>query len=155
MKIWRAASGELARTLTGHTQAVVSVDISPDSKLVASGGDDAAVRIWRIEDGALVRTLTGGSGHVYAVAFSPDGKLLASGSREKGNLGTLWKQIFGHALLADGRTIRLWHVGDGRLAATLVGHPGDVHGLAFSPDGTSLASSGESPAIRIWSLKGD
>jgi len=107
-----------------------------------------------------MRTLTGGSEHVYAVAFSPDGRWLASGGRERSAVGTLWKQVAGDRLsIGKNRPVRLWRADNGELQEALGDHPGDVHAVAFSPDGAWLAASGEAQVVSVWSLhrtmKGD
>jgi WD40 repeat protein len=45
--------------LTGHSQAVYSVDFSPDGKWIVSGSADKLVKIWDAEPGAEVRSSVG------------------------------------------------------------------------------------------------
>ena len=47
------------RMLTGHSQAVYSVDFSPDGKWIVSGSADKLVKIWDAEPGAEVRSSVG------------------------------------------------------------------------------------------------
>lgn len=81
----------------------------------------------------------GGTLAVNTLAFSPEGKMLVSASE----LGTIW----------------LWDLKTGHLLTTLMEHEAAVDelfvgldnkiGLAFSPNGTLLASGGEDGAIML------
>ena len=69
MKIWSTESGEIVRTLNGHTQSVHSVSFSPDGKYVVSGSDDKSVKIWSTESGEVLRTLNGHTSDVNSECF--------------------------------------------------------------------------------------
>jgi len=70
---------------------------------------------------------------IRAFNFSPNGQLMATGH--------------------DDRRVRLWRVSDGALIRTLEGgHNGAVWSVAFSPDGTLLATTAaaEDGTINVW-----
>jgi WD40 repeat protein len=78
-----------------HGSIVISVAVSPDASIAASGSDGGGVRIWNLADGAqlphlriphlgagthMQAALAGflaHEGHVAALAFAPDGSLLS------------------------------------------------------------------------------
>jgi len=122
----------LAQTLSGHSDAVLSVAFSPDGKVLASGSYDKTIELWEVATGRKITSLTGHSNYVLSVAFSPDGKVLASGSSDK--------------------TIKLWEVATGREINTLSGHSNTVSSVAFSPDGQVLASGSYDKTIKLWEV---
>ena len=73
IKLWNADTGELLRTLEGHTRGVNSVAFHPDGHTLASGGLDDTIKLWDADTGELLRTLEGHTRDVYSVAFHPDG----------------------------------------------------------------------------------
>ena len=75
MKIWNLETGAVVRTLSGHSNAVSSVAVSPDGQFVASGSWDKTIKIWNPKTGELLRTLTGHYGLVNAVELLPTTKL--------------------------------------------------------------------------------
>src|SRR5207249_4171780 len=88
---------------------VLSIALSPDGKLLASGEGftDSVIRLWDVASGVEIGHLEGHRAGVGRLLFWPDGKTLASGSFDQ--------------------TIRLWDVSDpakGRPLSTLRGNTG-------------------------------
>lgn len=158
----------------GHTEAVYSVTLSPDGKLVATGSFDRSLRVWDAATGKPLRAFSGANCHknlVLSVAFSPKGDLIASGSSD--NTARIWEVPTtaplrsatasapptvvavspNAALVANGAkdgVIELWDAANGQVKFRLVGHVGEVTGLAFTPNGQLLLSTGVDQTLRYW-----
>lgn len=75
--VWNAETAELHCVLGGHSQTISGMAITPDSKLLVTGGNDAKVCVWDMETGTLMRTLET-PGAVTGLAISADGRIAAS-----------------------------------------------------------------------------
>jgi WD40 repeat protein len=146
IRLWDVAARKPLRILHGHEQAVVGLDVSPDGQTIGSGSDDSSVRLWRLADGQPLRRMDAGN-HAYAVAFSPDGRLLASTGRARGGIGTLWHQLTGGG--GARQSLRVWRVADGALLAA-ASEPEDSMTVAFSPDGSWLATARDDGVVSLW-----
>ena len=58
IKIWDSRSGQLVRTLTGHSAAVQKLVVMPNGTM-ASASNDKTIIIWEIQTGRMLRSLTG------------------------------------------------------------------------------------------------
>jgi WD40 repeat protein len=122
-------------TLTQHSSTVLSVAISPNSQIFASGSgvNDMTIKIWDLTTAKLLRTLPGHSSGIMLIAFCPEEQTLVSVSSDK--------------------TIKIWNLGRSRLLRTFI-DPDDSSSLwsaAVSPDGETLAR-GYSGKIKLWNL---
>ncbi len=102
---------------------VNAVAISPDGRMVASGGDDGRIQIWSFDGRTLTKTTTmlsnfTGSG----LAFSPDGTRLIYTSRTSVRTYTVAGWVAGTTLLNDGSS-------------------NDMVSAAFTPNGQRVVSA--------------
>ena len=136
VSIWGVATGKRRHFLSGHIDSIRSITYSPDSRTVASGGDDGTVRLWNASTGALRHTITGHTNEVNAVAYSPDGNTLAIGGKYSVNPVSLWD--------AATSTLR-----NSLEVSTADFGWSDVYSLAYSPDGSTIAG-GNYQETYLW-----
>jgi serine/threonine protein kinase/WD40 repeat protein len=127
--LWKQIARE-PRELLRADGALYFVCASPDGKLLACAGKDAAIRLF---DGVTFEprgSIESGQREVNGLAFSPDSLTLAS--------------------TGDDGTLALWDVASRDEKLRFKAHDSLVYQVAFSSDGKLLASCGRDPVVRLW-----
>jgi Protein kinase domain/WD domain, G-beta repeat len=136
-----ALSGQLSALLRPSRHALTGR--SPGAAASPASSTDTAARHGTPRQAAV---LDGHSGRVHSVAFSPDGATLATGCDQ--GVGPDGSPVSG------GRRVRLWNVATRTCTAALAGPQGAALSVAFSPDGTTLASGNSNDPVHLWRLTG-
>lgn len=127
-----ATNYQLALTIRGFANPVMTTAMTPDRSTIASNSD-RAVKLWSLATGQEIATLYGHTGAVNTLAITHNGQTLASGSTDQ--------------------TIKLWNIATGREIATLNKHQSAVRIVKFSYDDKILASAGDDKNIILWELQ--
>lgn len=74
VKLWNPVAGTALKTLSGHTDWVYAVAISPNGQLVAGGAWNGEVRVWKVADGKEATVFNASPGYVAPVAKAAEKK---------------------------------------------------------------------------------
>jgi WD40 repeat protein len=155
--VWDAQTGAIKAKLNDDNDPAWALAFSPDGKwlAVATGPipeeKDCAncpafgeITLWDTESWKPIRRLRGNSAPIRTLAFSPDGQLIAGGaSLMDGGRGVSVEEEFKFEIF-------LWDMTTGEQKQKLPGHTSVITSLAFSPDGSLLASAGRDHTLKIW-----
>src|SRR5262249_42043455 len=136
-KVWDARTGTPRVGLHGHKGQVNSLAFSPDGKRIVTGGDEAWV--WEARTRTPVFQLKGVKGIVKSVAFSRDGTRIVTGTEV---------QDSDREPVARPGDATVWDAETGEALVHLKGLKEGVDGVAFSPDGTRIVTTGSTAGTR-------
>lgn len=139
LRLWNTALSHVT-VAAPHSSWIFSVDVSPDARRAMTSSADGRVLLLdhasaeRISSFTLPTIPGRAPTRSRACAFSPDGTLAAAG-------------------FADGTVHLLNPMSLEQIATLSLERAGEVYGLAFSPDSSTLASVHFDRRIRLWNLK--
>mmetsp|Transcript_104592 Transcript_104592/g.326191 ORF Transcript_104592/g.326191 Transcript_104592/m.326191 type:complete len:385 (-) Transcript_104592:8-1162(-) len=128
-RIWSADTGECIKVLSGHTAAVVDLDVHPGGTRVCTASADRTARLWSVPDGDCLRECTGHHGGLQCIRFSPTGVCFGSTSTD--------------------RTLRVWRESAGEEAYVLHLKRDTVCTASDSPDGKNFVTCSKEKVAKI------
>jgi U3 small nucleolar RNA-associated protein 13 len=147
------------RLVSGHTDLVLAVDVSPDGRFIASSSKDNTVRIWETTSGSYrcVATLTGHTEAVHAVAWSQGGsQFVVSGSKDK--TIKMWDLSFLSTAAKNAKNAKnakpeaafLEHRSVDSAAYTKKAHEKVINSMAVAPNDRVFATASQDKTIKLW-----
>lgn len=158
----------------GHRNDVLCVDLSPDSYMLASGGNDSTVILWDFNSQTIIQRITFATGKITSIKFSPDNQFILFGCsnssaylyniKEKKVINEFTdqkKDVTSVAFSQDGsliaiaggdKRIRLYNTANFQLQSELKGHTNWVRSIRFYNNDQNLISCGDDKKILQWNL---
>lgn len=129
IRVWDLAASTPVRSFDLKGERIDVLQLSPDSRLLAAGGDNGMFRLWDLGSGDL-RLEFAAPARVSSIAISPDDRLLA--------------------VAATGSDVEIRDLEKRKVAARVHAPFGGTSALAFSPDNAWLVTADEDTNIRIY-----
>lgn len=133
IRLWNTETGQCLTTLTGHNNWVRTVAFSSHGRFLVSGGDDCTIRVWNTASGFCRRVLKPSDAWIRTVEFDPtNSRYLISGG--------------------DDQVVRRWDIKE-EISSPLAQHDHRICSVAYSPDGTMVASGSDDATVILYDMK--
>jgi WD40 repeat protein len=156
-----------------HSSSISSLDISPFGSILATGDiSPGLIKIRNLTNGNVIEVLDIHTSTLSSLAFSPDGSILVSASADQTiklwnmiqaiekeeipipfeDLGSSTMSLDGMKIAAGGSDGRIFLWNRKSRNPDIRSHNGSIKSVAFSPNGSLLASASALGTIKIWSI---
>jgi WD40 repeat protein len=174
IKIWDAHTQTIIASLDFKNSSVFNLAWHPQGNLLAASGH-GGVKVWQIKNWTQKPYLLQVPGASLNCAWSSDGTYLASGNLDRtlsilqwdnpppwlmqgfpGKISQVtWSQNNAESLLAAScqEGISVWQYNSKKWLSYILKHQKTVKAIAFAPDSSILASTGDDSYIRLWQGK--
>src|SRR5262249_9874472 len=152
VRVWQFPAGTLEAEFPAAEGRVLGLAFTTgDGSVLATGGYDSRLRLWDVatkrefgdpRPGRVEDPPDPYRHGIGSLAVSPDGNLIAAGFGVSTYLHPDFEQI-----------ARVWNLATG-VPHDLVGHFNHIPSVAFSRDGTRLATAGDDQQVKLWSVPG-
>ncbi len=136
VSVWETSTGRAVATITeqpdAHSTGVLRASLHPEGRQVIVSGIGRNAMVWNVDTMTRVLSLNHVSHGVTLAQFSPSGDRIVT---------------------VELRRLHMWD-GSGRPLASIDSQGGFVDAVAFSRDGTLLASVDEQGAVKLWQTDG-
>lgn len=170
VQLVRAGTGELDQSLKVHGDALTALSWNPRLPLLASAGEDGAVKLCDMASGTTDEVVPPGDTWAQHVAWNPKGSKLASSVGRRARIHALdgrghqelpevESTVAGLAWAPDGQTlgaacyggVRLFEPKSGRRTRKL-DWKGSMLNVAWSPNGKVVACGCQDNSVHFWRL---
>ncbi|KAL9537787.1 hypothetical protein MBANPS3_011461 [Mucor bainieri] len=141
MEVWNYLSGKLKKdlkyqaeeNLMAMDQAVISLNFSADSEMLASGSTDGKIAIWKVQTGYCTRRFSPAhSQGVTSLCFNKDASQILSCSYD--------------------HSVKIHNIKSGKLVTSFEGHTSFVNSALYNADNTQVITASSDETIKIWDI---
>jgi WD40 repeat protein/predicted Ser/Thr protein kinase len=171
VRIWDCSTGQEILAFGGHDGPIEAVAWSPDGQFLATGSDDQTVKIWVAETGQEICAFRDHTASIRSLAWSPCSRYIASAGedlvvnvwdrttrdrqatfRHPAGFGRIaWcPKSLGIAFCDNRGWLRIWHAHTGQEILSWQAQTHEAWAVAWSPDGSRLATGGYDHPVVVW-----
>ncbi len=122
-------SGQIKKTISGHSGWVMALKYSPDGSYFVSGGVDNQVKVWDTT-GTIISTLSNHTDDISSIDIKFDGSRIYTASKDK--------------------TVKCWDRNGNLLSSTSISSA-NINAIALSPDANVLVAVSSDAVNRFYS----